>query len=150
MIKALTSLAAFAAAATLAQAQPLPAPPTVKYTPPATVSCDAQSFQIYFSQGDAQLTSESLNVLEAAREELSGCIVGPVSLRAEVNDAVSANEAELLAEARLEAVSSALASHELSGTRLHARVEADRAAFMTEPMGRAVQVKLSAWAPQIG
>ena len=150
MIKALTSLATLAAASAFASAQPLPAPPTVKYTPEATVSCDAQSFQIYFSKGDAELTAESLNLLEAARDELDGCILGPVSLRADVNDAASADQAEYLAEARLQAVSTALASHDLSGTQIKASFDPDLNAPMTEPMGRAVEVHLSAWAPHIG
>ncbi|MEL7113397.1 MAG: hypothetical protein AAGK93_10745 [Pseudomonadota bacterium] len=150
MIKALTSLAAFAAAGAVASAQPLPAPPTVKYTPAAASTCDASAFQVYFSKGESRMTAESMKVLKAARADLSGCVLGPVSLRADVKDAASAEAAEQLAEARIAAVSTALEAHDLAGTHIDARFDPAPTAAMPQPMGRAVEVQLSAWAPQIG
>ncbi|MCR9271210.1 MAG: hypothetical protein NXH72_14555 [Hyphomonadaceae bacterium] len=150
MIKTLTSLAAITAFGAIAQAQPLPAPPTAKYTPPVEANCDAQAFEIYFSKGDTALNAESLALLEAAKTELDGCIVGPVSLSANADDASSTERAEHLAIARLNAVSSALADRDLSGTQIKASFDPDRNATLNEPMGRKVQVRLSAWAPHIG
>ncbi|MFN3214494.1 MAG: hypothetical protein ACE37M_15425 [Henriciella sp.] len=151
MIKTLTSLSIVAAAAGLANAQPLPAPPTEKYSPAEEASCDAQVLNVYFNSGESDLNAASMAVLEAAQEQLDGCILGPVSLQANAPDAKTQSQAEQLAQARLDAVTDALASHELTGTRVNARFEAPASqAVSNAPMTRNVEVRLSAWAPQIG
>ena len=151
MIKILTSLSMIAAAAGLASAQPLPAPPTEKFTPVEEVSCDSHVLSVYFTSGKSDLNAASMAVLEAAQEQLDGCILGPVSLQANAPDAKTHSQAEQLASARLDAVARALETHELTGTRLHASFEpAQPAAALNAPMTRSVEVRLSAWAPQIG
>ena len=151
MIKQFASLAALAASATLAHAQPLPAPPTQKYTPVQSASCDSQTLQVYFQSGESDLNAASKAMLKAAQVQLEGCIVGPVSLQATADDASTATQAEQLAEARLETVAAALESFDLDGTRLQASYEpSDVTGQLAVPMTRSVEVRLSAWAPQIG
>ena len=151
MIKQFVSLAALAASAALAHAQPLPAPPTQKYTPVQSASCDSQTLQVYFQSGESDLNAASKAMLKAAQVQLEGCIVGPVSLQATADDASTATQAEQLAEARLETVAAALESFDLDGTRLQASYEpSDVTSQLAVPMTRSVEVRLSAWAPQIG
>jgi hypothetical protein len=151
MIKTLTSLSLIAAAAGLASAQPLPAPPTEKYTPAEEASCDSHVLNVYFNAGESDLNAASIAVLEAAQERLDGCILGPVSLQANAPDAKTQSQAEQLASARLDAVTRALETHELTGTRVNARFEpSDAKPPLSAPMTRNVQVRLSAWSPQIG
>lgn len=151
MIKRIASLAAFAASASLAHAQPLPAPPTQKYTPSASATCDSQTLQVYFQAGESDLNAASEALLKAAQDQLDGCIVGPVSLQASADDAASASQAQSLAEARLETVTAALEEFDLAGTRLQASYEPSAApSRLAVPMTRSVEVRLSAWAPQIG
>ena len=151
MIKQFVSLAALAASAALAHAQPLPAPPTQKYTPVQSASCDSQTLQVYFQSGESDLNAASKAMLKAAQVQLEGCIVGPVSLQATADDASTATQAEQLAEARLETVAAALESFDLDGTRLQASYEpSDVTSQLAVPMTRSVEVRLSAWASQIG
>lgn len=151
MIKVLTSLAALAASATLANAQPLPAPPTQVYTPSQTAACDSQTLQVYFQAGQSELNAASKALLKAAQAQLEGCMVGPVSLQASAPDAPSVAQAERLAAARLETVATALQSFDLAGTRLNASYQpSDAGAALDVPMARNVEIRLSAWAPQIG
>lgn len=151
MIKIMTSLAAIAAATGLANSQPLPAPPMEKYTPAAEASCESQTLQIYFSTGESALNNASQAMLEAAQADLEGCIVGPISLEANASDAPSLSAAEHLAQARLDTVAKALQAHDISGTRLNASYDpAETASTLPNPMTRTVEVRLSAWAPQIG
>ena len=151
MIKQFASLAALAASAALAHAQPLPAPPTQKYTPVQSASCDSQTLQVYFQSGESDLNAASKAMLKAAQAQLDGCILGPVSLQATADDASTATQAEQLAEARLETVAAALESFDLDGTRLQASYEpSDVTGQLAVPMTRSVEVRLSAWAPQIG
>ena len=151
MIKQIASLAALTAFATLAHAQPLPAPPMQKYTPSQSATCDSQTLQVYFQSGESDLNAASKAMLKAAQAQLDGCILGPVSLQATANDAATATQAESLAEARLETVAAALESFDLAGTRLQTSYEPSAAPIhLTVPMTRSVEVRLSAWAPQIG
>ena len=53
MLKQIASLAALAASATLAQAQPLPAPPMQKYTPVQSATCDSQTYKFTSSLAKA-------------------------------------------------------------------------------------------------
>lgn len=151
MIKLITSLAALTASATLASAQPLPAPPMQKYTPSDQAACDSQTLQVYFQSGESELNAASEALLQAAQDQLEGCIVGPVSLQAMATDADTAAQAQSLAEARLVAVTAALESFDLTGTRLQASYAPSAAVSPLDvPMTRSVEVRLSAWAPQIG
>ena len=151
MIKTLTSLSMIAAVAGLASAQPLPAPPTEEFTPVEEASCDSHVLNVYFNSGESDLNAASMAVLEAAQEQLDGCILGPVSLQANAPDAKTQSQAEQLALARLDAVTTALESHELTGTRVNARFEpAEAKTALNAPMTRSVEVRLSAWSPQIG
>lgn len=151
MIKVLTSLAALTASATLASAQPLPAPPTQAYSPVQTAVCDSQTLQVYFQAGESELNAASEALLKAAQAQLAGCMVGPVSLQASAPDAASLIQAERLAAARLESVADALEAFDLAGTRLNASfASTDPASALDAPMMRNVEIRLSAWAPQIG
>ena len=151
MIKILTSLIAITASAAMAGAQPLPAPPTEKFTPVEQTVCDAKVLQVYFQAGESDLNAASKALLQAAQVQLDGCILGPVSLQASASDAASHGQAETLAEARLDAVATALETFELTGTRLNAVYEPSGAESPLDvPMTRSVEVRLSAWAPHIG
>ena len=146
----ITSFVLFAAAG-FAQAEPLPAPPTVKYTPVAEANCTSQTLNIYFSDGDAALNREAISLLEAAQNQLDGCIIGPVSLRASAADAASPTDAQALAQARLDAVAGAMDDHALNSGRIQIRFDPEaQAAGQASPKSRSVEVQLSAWAPQIG
>ena len=153
MTKTITSLTVILATTALAQApaQPQPAPPTEAYTPAQQLSCDTQSLQVYFADGDSALTNASHQLLIAAQSELDGCIVGPVSLTASAADAPSPREAKTLAQARLNTVTQALKEVALSGARIDAHYEtASVPAALVNPRARAVEIELTAWAPQIG
>lgn len=151
MIKTFTAAAMFTAAVASASAQPLPAPPTEKYTAETEAACDSQTLQIYFQDGQSDLNVASQALLQAAQSELTGCILGPVSLQVNASDASSTDTAVTLAEARVETVANALDTYDLSGTRLNTKFEAaDASASFPGPMTRKVEVRLSAWAPHVG
>ena len=150
MTKTLITAALFAASAAAATAQPLPAPPTVKYTAPANSTCAAQTLQVYFPAGQASLTNASEAMLAEAEQKLANCIIGPVSIEASAADAASPQQAERLAEARLDTVTAALDQRKLTGAALTTEVEAIAPARYTAPQDRKVEIRLSAWAPEIG
>lgn len=151
MIKTFSAAAMFAAAVASASAQPLPAPPTEKYTAETGAACDNQTLQIYFQDGQSDLNVASQKLLKAAQSELTGCILGPVSLQVNASDAASLDAAETLAEARVKTVANALDTYDLSGTRLNTNFEtSDASARIPGPMTRKVEVRLSAWAPHVG
>lgn len=140
-----------AATSGLAGAQPLPAPPIAKYTAPAASVCNTQTLNIYFQPGDTNLTAASQNMLAQARDTLEGCILGPIAMQASAADAPSRVEANLLAEARLTRVKSALSHFALDGRHVSASVVASApVAPYAPPMQRKVEIRLSAWAPEIG
>ena len=147
MLKTMTSLSVAAAMIGTVTAQPLPAPPTAKYVPQSQATCDTQTLQIYFAKGETVLNAASTALLHAAEAKLDGCILGPVSIRAEAADAGDADVAARLASARLDAVAAALESHELLGARLDANVA--QVAAAAQPMQRKVEIRLSAWAPHV-
>ena len=72
MIKLFATALTFTATIGLAQAQPLPAPPTEVYTAPVTNACDDQSLQIYFSEGESALNASSQALLEEVQARLEG------------------------------------------------------------------------------
>lgn len=151
MIKSLIACTTLIAAFGAAQAEPLPAPPMVKYTPAAQADCASQSFKIYFSNGEAALNREARSLLTAAQDQLAGCVIGPVSLQAVTADAATSVEAQHLTQARLDAVAGALDQYALADGQIDVRFEqAAPATNRFKPMSRAVEVQLSAWAPQIG
>lgn len=150
MAKTLITTALFAAAASLAQAQPLPAPPTAKYTAPDAVPCDARILQVYFPAGETAMTAASEAVLAQVKETLDGCIIGPVSIQATAADAPTSKTANRVAEARLAAVTSALEHYRLTGTTVSADVAAIMPATYTAPNDRKVEIRLSAWSPEVG
>ena len=150
MLKTITSLSLAAAMIAAAQAQPLPAPPTVKYSPQTQAACGTQTLQVYFAKGETAMNAASTALLEAAEAKLDGGILGPVSIRAEAADAANADDAALLASARLDAVATALETHDLMGSRLDANyTPSSSPALRAQPMQRKVEVRLSAWAPQV-
>ena len=122
MIKTLITTALFAAATAIAQAQPLPAPPSVKYTAPDAVPCHAQTLQVYFPAGETAMTAASQAMLAQVQETLDGCIIGPVSIQAIAADAPTLKTADRVAEARLAAVTSALKHYRLTGQTMTADV----------------------------
>ncbi|MEM6901451.1 MAG: hypothetical protein AAF583_16995 [Pseudomonadota bacterium] len=150
MIKTIITAAFFAASAATASAQPLPAPPTTKYTAPASSTCTAQTLQIYFPAGQTALTNASKAMLAATEQQLANCMIGPVSIEAIAADAPSPRQAEKLAEARLDTVAAALDQRQLSGGALTAEIETATPAQYTAPKDRKVEIRLSAWAPEIG
>ena len=150
MTKSLITAILFTASAGLAQAQPLPAPPTTKYSAPVAQPCETQTLQVYFPAGKAQLTSASEAMLADAQSRLSGCVIGPVSIEASAADARTTNSAAHLARARMATVSSALETYQLSGARLEREVIKVQPAQYTVPQDRKVEIRVSAWAPEIG
>lgn len=150
MTKTLITTALFAATASLAQAQPLPAPPTAKYTAPDAAPCDARTLQVYFPAGETAMTTASEAMLAQVKETLDGCIIGPVSIQAIAADAPTAKTANRVAQARLATVTSALEQYRLDGTTVNADVAAIAPAIYSAPNDRKVEIRLSAWSPEIG
>lgn len=150
MTKTLITTALFAAAATVANAQPLPAPPTVKYTAPDAVPCHAQTLQVYFPTGETAMTDASKAMLAQVKTTLEGCIIGPVSIQAIAADAPTLKTADRMAEARLATVTSALEQYRLTGQTTTADVAEIVPATYSAPNDRKVEIKLSAWSPEIG
>ena len=150
MSKTLITTAVFAAAATVAQAQPLPAPPTAKYTVPVAASCHTQTLQIYFPAGETAMTAASQAMLAQVKETLDGCIIGPVSIQAVAADAPTPETADRVAEARLATVTSALEQYRLTGASVNADVAEIMPATYSAPNDRKVEIRLSAWSPEIG
>lgn len=137
-------------AASLASAQPLPAPPTTAYTAPAASACGSETLQLYFPAGTSALTPASRAILEAAQARLDGCILGQVSLNASAADARSEAEAQSLTAARIETVTAALSKYELDGMRVETGPDAtDPASTLWTPMDRKVEIRVAAWAPEI-
>ena len=147
MIKTLSTTALFLASAGLAAAAPLPAPPMTAYTPAAQADCAGETLNIYFPEGTSALTPASRAMLKAAQTRLDGCIVGQVSLTASADDARNERDAERLSVARIEAVSSALVDYELDGMRLSTERPAEEALWT--PMDRKVEIRVTAWSPEI-
>ena len=138
------------AAAGSAQAEPLPAPPTEIYTPPAQLQCNVETMQVYFPVGTSALTPASRAILQAVRARLDGCIVGLISLSATAVDASSDAEAARLAEARIETVAVALEDYDLAGMTITSNTNrADNEQSRRMPMDRKVEIHLAAWAPEI-
>lgn len=150
MFKTLISSATLITAAGVASAQPLPAPPTQAYSPPAVSNCDNETLQVYFPAGSSALTPASRATLKAAQTRLEGCILGQVSLNASAADARSDDEAQSLTTARIETVSTALAKYQLDGMQVQADADVtDPAHSLWSPMDRKVEIRLAAWSPEI-
>ena len=147
MFKPASTTALFLASAGLSAAAPLPAPPMTAYTPTAQSDCAGETLNIYFPEGTSALTPASRSLLEAAQSRLDGCIVGQVSLTASADDARNERDAERLSVARIEAVSSALVDYELDGMRLSTELPSGEALWT--PMDRKVQIRVTAWSPEI-
>lgn len=149
MIKTFSVSALMIAAAGLASAAPLPAPPTQTYVPVAQTECASDTIIVYFPTGTSALTPASRAVLEAAQARLDGCILGQVSLNATADDAKNAGQADHLSAARIETVSTALATYDLDGMRIVAEVPETDMHTLWTPMDRKVEVTIAAWAPEI-
>lgn len=150
MTKTLITTALFAAAASIAHAQPMPAPPTAKYTAPDSAPCDAQTLQVYFPAGETAMTAASEAMLAQVKETLNGCIIGPVSIQAVAADAPTPNSADRVAQARLASVTSALEQYRLTGATMNADIAAIMPATYSAPNDRKVEITLSAWSPEVG
>jgi len=150
MTKTLITTALFAAAATVAQAQPLPAPPTAKYTAPDAAPCHAQTLQVYFPTGQTAMTAASEAMLAQVKETLDGCIIGPVSIQAIAGDAPTPQTADRVAEGRLTSVTNALEQYRLTGPTVNTDVAEIVPATYSAPNDRKVEIRLSAWSPEIG
>ncbi|MEO1188363.1 MAG: hypothetical protein AAFW60_04755 [Pseudomonadota bacterium] len=150
MTKTFLTAALFITSAAAASAQPLPAPPTAKYTAPAASPCATQTLHVYFASGQSALSSASKAMLAEAEQTLADCIIGPVSIEAIAADAASPTQAERLAQARIETVATALDQHHLVGAALETEIGAISPARYTAPNDRKVEIRLSAWTPEIG
>ena len=150
MTKTLITAAIFAASAGFAAAQPLPAPPTAKYTAPEAASCEMQTLHVYFQVGQSSLTPASQAMLADAQTRLESCVIGPVSIEASAGDARTNRSANHLAQARLATVSSALDQHQLSGVSMDREIAQATPAQYSVPQDRRVEIRLSAWSPEIG
>lgn len=149
MFKTLTCTATLLAAVGAAQSQPLPAPPTAAYAPPAAATCASETLQVYFPAGTSALTPASRAALQAAQARLDGCVLGHVSLNASAADARSEAEAESLTAARIQTVSAALSTYALEGMLVSTDDQTDPAGSLWTPMDRKVEIRLAAWAPEI-
>lgn len=151
MYRTLSSTALIIAAFGAASAAPLPPPPSEVYTAPVASECSAETLSVYFPAGTSALTPASRAILEAAQKRLEGCILGPLSLDASAADAHSDLDAKRLAAARIETVSAALQDYQLEGMRVSTRFEVDeQAQSVWTPMDRKVEIRVAAWAPEIG
>ena len=150
MIKTFLTAALFTASTAIASAQPLPAPPTATYTAPTASPCATQTLQVYFAAGQSALSAASKAMLAQAEQTFADCMIGPVSIEAFAADAASPHHAERLAQARIDAVATALDRHRLMGAALETDIEAITLAKYTAPSDRKVEIRLSAWAPEIG
>lgn len=150
MIKTIFTAASLVASAAVAGAQPLPAPPTVKYDAPTPSPCAAQTLQVYFPSGGSELTAASQAVLQETQDRLSTCIIGPVSIAAKAADAPSVKTADRLAQARIDTVIYALDQHRLAGAAIATEIEAAAPAHYSAPQNRKVEIRLSAWSPKVG
>ena len=149
MLKTIVSLSVAAAMLGAATAQPLPAPPTVKYTAQAETTCDPQTFHVYFAKGKSAMNDASLKLLKAAEAKLEGCVVGPVSLQAATTDTLLSDGVQNLASARLDAVATALEAYDLIGTSVNAEIKAPVGTeSLPHPTQRRIEVRLSAWPAQ--
>lgn len=149
MIKTLSITAILSASSAIAAAAPLPAPPTEIYTAPAQNTCVAETLSVYFPTGTSALTPASRNLLEAAQARLDGCVLGPVSLIATADDARNSRESENLTTARIETVSEALTEYKLDGMRIAAETADASTETLWTPMDRKVEIRVTAWAPEI-
>jgi hypothetical protein len=150
MTKIFISAALFAASAGMAAAQPLPAPPIAKFVASEAPLCETQTLQIYFPAGESQLTTATQAMLEDTKSRLEGCIIGPVSIAASAADARTQRSASHLAQARLATVSSALRQHRLDGAHVERDILTVVPAQYTVPQDRKVEIRVSAWSPEIG
>ena len=150
MIKTLTTAALLTASAVSAMAEPRPAPPTVKYNAPASQVCETQTLQVYFPAGTSALTPAAMTMLAEAKSTLEGCMIGPAALQAVAADAATMGDAGDLAEARIDSVTSALDQYELSQGPIAQNVQTVAPARYTAPKDRRVEIRLSAWTPEIG
>ncbi|MEL7109899.1 MAG: hypothetical protein AAGJ68_08595 [Pseudomonadota bacterium] len=150
MIKTLITTALLTASAASATADPLPAPPTVKYNAPASQACETQTLQVYFPAGTSALTPAAKTMLAEAKSTLEGCMIGPAALQVVAADAASLGEAGHLAEARIVSVSTALDQYQLSQGPVARNIRTVEPARYTAPNDRRVEIRLSAWTPEIG
>ncbi len=150
MFKTLISTATLMTATGAAFAQPLPAPPTEVYTPPAASNCANETLHVYFPAGTSALTPASQETLKAAKARLDGCILGQVSLNASAADARSEAELQSLTSARIETVSAALSRYQLDGMQVQTGSEiSDATRSVWSPMDRKVEIRVAAWSPEI-
>ena len=148
MIRTFTALAAGLAAAGMACAQPLPAPPSAPYADRASTTCEAQSFRIYFQDGDVALTPAAEAMLTAVKARVADCVNGPVSLTAASADALDTDATLALSQKRINAVASALQDVDFDTRELQTEIAQDLPAYA--PMMRSVEVRFAAWSPEIG
>lgn len=150
MTKSLMIATCLAATVGFANAQPLPAPPTAKYTALNVQTCDTQTLQVYFQSGETTLSAASEALLAAAKSSLENCVIGPASLQAIAADAPSRDSADQLAEARISSVTAALDRYHLSEGQIDADITAIAPAKYSAPGDRKVEIRLTAWRPELG
>jgi hypothetical protein len=151
MIKTLTTIAIATSLTTAANAAPLPAPPTEVYTPPVQSSCVDTTVQVYFENGASALTNHARSVISQAQQNLSGCALGDVEMIAITSDARTQDELVELSSERIAMVSGALASEGVPIAYAKTAIDTDiEEASTLRPMTRRVEVRLTAWAPEIG
>jgi len=150
MSKNLITALCFAATVGVANAQPMPAPPTTKYTAVNTPTCDSQTLNVYFQSGGSHLSTASKALLAEAKTRLAHCMLGPASLQAIAADAASQESAVVLAQARLSSVSAALNEYHLSTGGVEEDIALTTPAKYSAPNTRKVEIRLTAWAPEIG
>lgn len=151
MIKTLTTIAATISFVAAANAAPRPAPPVEAYTPPAQNSCADTKVQIYFENGGSALTPQARRIIAQTRETLSECRLGDVEMIAMTSDARTPDELVQLSSERLAMVTDALAQEGVSIANAKSTIDTDiERATMMRPMTRRVEVRLTAWAPEIG
>ena len=151
MLKPIILTATVLATALVAQAHPLPAPPTKAYVAPASDACADQTLNIYFPAGEALMTPHAFSVIEATSEALKGCSVGIAHFEVTSSDARDQASLMKLSERRLAIVANALTSEGVTPFETYMRVETDiDEEAVQRPMTRRVQVHLTAWNAAIG
>ncbi|MEM1390490.1 MAG: hypothetical protein AAGG45_05365 [Pseudomonadota bacterium] len=144
MFKLIMMIAIMSGFTAAASADVLPKPPSAKYIPAESQSCEPIKMSLYFQNGEAILSSYARRVIDDARSQLEGCQIIDVDMVAQVSDARNPIEETVIGQDRLAIVASVLRDQGL----LHddpasARIES----APTEqrlPMTRRVDVTVSA------
>ena len=147
---ALTTIAALATASTAFASTLLP-PPTEVYVEPVRLECEATTVQIYFENGGTLLTAPARRTIAATKQQLTGCAIADLDMKAIAADGRTMPETTSLASERIATVLSALTDEGLVADNMMASIDTDIAeSQIGRTMARRVDVTFAAYDPSIG